>query len=186
VNNKKLTALLFVSICIFNRANGMELVKDAVKNEVIPAALIMGTGAALGALSHSLIWKIHGDSDWKKHLKNGALSGLKWSLPVVGAALIGPRSSRMELSIKHHVLGSGIASIFYGGIGGCLTWINRKAYNSNMQAISALSTQNDKDNANHFLGKSVYQEATEDKIFISNAAACGFISCLLLAGRAIL
>ncbi len=71
VKNKKLIVLLFVSICVFNRVNGMEFVLDVVKNEVLPAALIMGTGAALGAIHSSLSWQIYeGRSfDWKKMQK---------------------------------------------------------------------------------------------------------------------
>lgn len=77
----------------------MELVKDVVKNEVIPAALIMGTGAALGAASGFLYRKINNVSC--SDTKKDAIKGVLCSLPVVGATLIGSRESRLDFSMKY-------------------------------------------------------------------------------------
>ena len=84
MNFKKFIAILAVSICISNAVHGMEIAKDLIKNEVIPAAAIVVTGAALGAASNVSYNTI--DNLYTNRIFNFKKQSLKESL-ILGAAI---------------------------------------------------------------------------------------------------
>jgi hypothetical protein len=168
MKNKKLI-MMFICMVIFNIANGMELVKDVVKHEVIPAGLIMATGAALGALSHSLIWKIHGESDLPKRAFKGAINGVLASIPSVCAV----RFSQLDFSWKKFVICGGVASVPYllAGLSTSMikgTWDFIQSKNPAKQ--NKLST---------YLSKQDYDKSTKSRIFIADISA-SILPALLL------
>lgn len=91
--NKKLTAFLFVSICVFSRANGMEWCKEVVTHKVIPAGLIMATGAALGIASNVAFNAID-----KSCRKNDIFMGSRPSL--IESAVVGGLLGCIPLAAK--------------------------------------------------------------------------------------
>lgn len=171
MNYKKIMALLFVSICIFNRANGMETACALIKNYVAPAALIMGTGAALGALSHSLIWKIHGesDSDVPKRALKGAIRGALGSLSSVYAARLSP----LDFSWKKFALCGGVASVPYL-LAALPTLMIRDTWDFIRSRNPAKQNK-----YSTYLSKQDYDKSTKSRIFIADISASIFPALLL-------
>jgi hypothetical protein len=96
MNLKKIVFALTFSIWFSNAVYGMELVKDIVKNEVVPAATIMATGAALSVASDYLFcaadrW-YRQDTQFaspKVNIKKSLCEGAVLSLPILALARFG-------------------------------------------------------------------------------------------------
>jgi hypothetical protein len=54
----KKTPILFLIMCSFNGALGMEIFDDSRENSIVPAAITIGTGAAVGTLNNYIVGKI--------------------------------------------------------------------------------------------------------------------------------
>jgi hypothetical protein len=120
VNFKKIIATLIVSICITSSAQGMELVKDIVKNEVLPAAAIIGTGAALSVASDYMFCAA--DSWYRPNtqfassrvvnIKQSILAGALLSLPILGLARFGFATPYPQVNVsKLALIGGSVFSI---------------------------------------------------------------------------
>ena len=161
---KKIIAILIVFTCISNAVYGMEIVKDLVKNEVIPAAAIVATCAAVSTLSEHLIWKIHGKVPLNHvYLKNNAKVSTLWSLPIVVAALLGSRSSRLEFSLENCIIVGGLASLPYLAMAG-LTKRSQKEWEEEYGSLPGCY-------------------ATYGKIILAHAASCFLVSSAIVAKR---
>lgn len=175
MNTKKLIAAIFVSVCIFNSAKSMEFIGDVAKHEVIPAALIAGTCAVVGAATHCLNNKIAGVDDWKEAMKQGAYNGVCWSIPIMGAALIGPRSSRLDFSIKNSAILAGVAAVPYC-CDGIYTWMKRSEHKQNMETRYTQMVTSNAPSGNITRRDKVYNEAYRTAIKIPS----GMCSCASL------
>ena len=121
MNLKKILFTLAFLFCFSSVVHGMDLVKDIVKNEVLPAATIIATGAALGAASNIVYNTINHLTSNQIYnfksptLKESILRGAALSLPIVLRARLMSDEPYPQISpLKFAVLTGASCSAFIG------------------------------------------------------------------------
>ena len=122
MNFKKFIAILIVSICIYSPVHCMDIAKNLVTNEVIPAATIVATGATLSLASDYLFCAA---DRWyrpntqfaspKINIKESLFEGVILSLPMVGLARFGFSTPYPQMNIpKLAFVGGSIFAVLSG------------------------------------------------------------------------